>query len=99
MRGKLILTAAALLGAVWFVPPVNADTVYMSDMGLIRTIESPIIYRTVESRVVEPTVIYDTTPTVVTPTLVAPSPTIMVEPDRSHFLRFGVGPLLDFGLF
>lgn len=98
MRGKLILTAAALLGAVWFIPPVHADTVYLSDMPVYSTtIDSPIIYRRIESRVVEPSVVVDTTPTVITtPTMVSPS---IVVPERSHFLRFGLGPLLDFGLF
>jgi hypothetical protein len=42
-----------------------------------------------------------TTPVVETcPVAVAPAcATPVIETRRSHFLRFGLGPILDFGLF
>lgn len=93
MKGKLILSL--VVGAVaMFSVPAKADVLYV-DSGLMpsRIITSPVV---VEDTT--PTVVVDTTPVVTTTTAPIMTSPVVIE-DRSHFLNFGIGPLLDFGLF
>ena len=97
MKGKLVwsLIVGAVAGTMFNVAaPAKADVLYIDSMPSQRIITSPVVVETT------PTYVVDTTPVVTTPaittTTVAP---IMVDTDSSHFLRFGLGPLLDFGLF
>jgi hypothetical protein len=94
MKGKLIwsLIVGAVAGTMF--TPAMADVLYIDSMPSNRIITSPVVVDTT------PTYVVDTTPVVTTPvystSTVAP---IMIDDDSSHFLRFGLGPLLDFGLF
>jgi hypothetical protein len=96
MKGKLIwsLVVGAVAGTMFTAAPVKADVLYVDTMPSSRIITSPVVVDTT------PTYVVDTTPVVTSPIITTPiTAPIMVEPDRSHFLRFGLGPLLDFGLF
>jgi hypothetical protein len=98
MKGKLIwsLVVGAVAGTMFTVAaPVKADVLYVDTMPSSRIITSPVVVDTTPTYVVDTTPVV-TAPIVTTPTITAP---IMIESDRSHFLRFGLGPLLDFGLF
>jgi hypothetical protein len=94
MKGKLIwsLIVGAVAGTMF--TPAMADVLYIESMPSNRIITSPVVVDTT------PTYVVDTTPVVTTPvystSTVAP---IMIDDDNSHFIRFGLGPLLDFGLF
>lgn len=72
------------------------DSAVINSSGLC---PSQVLY---EKRTLEPTYVVERSTTMVEPTVVvdrgaACAPAIIEK--KSHFLRFGLGPILDFGLF
>jgi hypothetical protein len=96
MKGKLIwsLVFGAVAGTMFTVAPAKADVLYIDNMPS-RVITSPVVIEDTT-----PAYVVDTTPVITTPVYSTTTTPIMIDDvDRSHFLRFGLGPLLDFGLF
>jgi hypothetical protein len=100
MKGmKWFLAAAMLVGSLGVLVPANAETtiidtgssaVLTNDLCGVNTCPTQVIYEQ-KRQMCAPVVLQQSAPA-------CPS-SMVIERDRSHFLRFGLGPLLDFGLF
>jgi hypothetical protein len=100
------LLASVIVGS--FAGAANADTIISaSDKAILDSAvvsgsglcADQVLY---EKRTLEPTYVVEKTTTMVEPTVVverAACPPAIIERKSSHFLRFGLGPLLDIGLF
>jgi hypothetical protein len=101
MKKTFIWTALATLLCTGFYVPANADTVVV-DPGTRAILDNAVLNVSGSDLCGAPACSTMITTPVVEACPVAAAPvcaTPVIETRRSHFLRFGLGPILDFGLF
>jgi hypothetical protein len=100
MKKTFIWTALATLLCTGFYVPANADTVVV-DPGTRAILDNAVLNVSGSDLCAPACSTMITTPVVeACPVAAAPvCATPVIETRRSHFLRFGLGPILDFGLF
>jgi hypothetical protein len=112
MKKTFIWTALATLLCTGFYVPANAETVVV-DPGTRAILDNAVLNNSCGSDLCAP--VLDPCMNTCAPAQVITTPVVeaapvcgvaapacgapVIETRRSHFLRFGLGPILDFGLF